>query len=210
MDSDERLDEKRKRLANVLKYLREKGISQRDIVDEISKDKLQFDETQLSHIKSGKIKYIPEELLERLHSVYNINPNYIQLKSNVLLDVASEKFTHFEKFVSSWDTVKKGGQNYLHVTMDENFYNLLITVDKLKLTTDDVEILKNELEQVKEKSNLSEVLKEYVILPKDDMEEIVKEAVSERKDISEVIDFYKHEGYIVDENKTKRVIKIEE
>ncbi len=119
------MKQQRNRLKIVCEYLKSTGISQRDIADEVD-----CNEDKLSHLKSGKIKYIPDELLSKLHKAYNINPNYIRIRSDILLDMVGHKFEQFESFVDSWNTVKKGNHEYLHITMDQNFYNFLIATNR--------------------------------------------------------------------------------
>lgn len=190
------LNEQRERLIQVFDYLRLIGVNQSTICEKLSKNKPNYDESQLSHIKSGKIKYIPDDLLERLHDIYNINPLYVRLESDFMLDTEWEKFKSFVNFVDTWDTVKKGDKNYLHLTMDQSFYDFLISVDKANLIKDNFKNFEKILENIKGKHQEDKGTSEYVVIPKNEFIQIVQSAVDDRKQFSEIIDILEYSDYI--------------
>lgn len=190
------LNEQRERLIQVFDYLRLIGVNQSTICEKLSKNKPNYDESQLSHIKSGKIKYIPDDLLERLHDIYNINPLYVRLESDFMLDTEWEKFKSFVNFVDTWDTVKKGDKNYLHLTMDQSFYDFLISVDKANLIKDNFKNFEKILENIKGKHQEDKGTSEYVVIPKNEFIQIVQSAVEDRKQFSEIIDILEYSDYI--------------
>lgn len=190
------LNEQRERLIQVFDYLRLIGANQSTICEKLSESKPNYDESQLSHIKSGKIKYIPDDLLERLHDIYNINPLYVRLESDFMLDTEWEKFKSFVNFVDTWDTVKKGDKNYLHLTMDQSFYDFLISVDKANLIKDNFKNFEKILENIKGKHQEDKGTSEYVVIPKNEFIQIVQSAVENRKQFSEIIDILEYSDYI--------------
>lgn len=190
------LNEQRERLIQVFDYLRLIGVNQSTICEKLSKNKPSYDESQLSHIKSGKIKYIPDDLLERLHDIYNINPLYVRLESDFMLDTEWEKFKSFVNFVDTWDTVKKGDKNYLHLTMDQSFYDFLISVDKANLIKDNFKDFEKILENIKGKHQEDKGTSEYVVIPKNEFIQIIQSAVEDRKQFSEIIDILEYSDYI--------------
>lgn len=195
-NEEKALNEQRERLIQVFDYLRLIGVNQSTICEKLSKNKPNYDESQLSHIKSGKIKYIPDDLLERLHDIYNINPLYVGLESDFMLDTEWEKFKSFVNFVDTWDTVKKGDKNYLHLTMDQSFYDFLISVDKANLIKDNFKNFEKILENIKGKHQEDKGTSEYVVIPKNEFIQIVQSAVDDRKQFSEIIDILEYSDYI--------------
>lgn len=195
-NEEKTLNEQRERLIQVFDYLRLIGVNQSTICEKLSKNKPNYDESQLSHIKSGKIKYIPDDLLERLHDIYNINPLYVRLESDFMLDTEWEKFKSFVNFVDTWDTVKKGDKNYLHLTMDQSFYDFLISVDKANLIKDNFKNFEKILENIKGKHQEDKGTSEYVVIPKNEFIQIVQSAVDDRKQFSEIIDILEYSDYI--------------
>lgn len=195
-NEEKALNEQRERLIQVFDYLRLIGVNQSTICEKLSKNKPNYDESQLSHIKSGKIKYIPDDLLERLHDIYNINPLYVRLESDFMLDTEWEKFKSFVNFVDTWDTVKKGDKNYLHLTMDQSFYDFLISVDKANLIKDNFKNFEKILENIKGKHQEDKGTSEYVVIPKNEFIQIVQSAVDDRKQFSEIIDILEYSDYI--------------
>ena len=190
------LNEQRERLIQVFDYLRLIGVNQSAICEKLSKNKPNYDESQLSHIKSGKIKYIPDDLLERLHDIYNINPLYVRLESDFMLDTEWEKFKSFVNFVDTWDTVKRGDKNYLHLTMDQSFYDFLISVDKANLIKDNFKNFEKILENIKGKHQEDKGTSEYVLIPRNEFTQIVQSTVENRKQFNEIIDILEHSDYI--------------
>ena len=188
------LEKQRERLSKVCEYLKSKGISQRDIVDEVD-----ITEDKLSHLKSGKILHITDEFLDKLHDSYNINPKYIRLESDIMIDISGTKLENFESFVDSWDTVKRGDKSYLHITMDRNFYKFLISVDKAKLLLKNSSVLEDEINRLRTESILDDSPEEFVVIPKNSFIEIIQEEKEDRKNLNEVIDFLEHIDYCDDE-----------
>lgn len=189
---EKELKKQRERYSAVIDYLKTQGKSQKKICDTIGK----YDEATLSGFKSGTPKYIPDDLLERLHKFYNINPLYIRLESDFMLDMEWEKFNSFVSFVDSWDTVIRGDNSYLHFTMDKAFYDFLISVDKIKLTENNFSNFEDVLKNVKDKYTKDLGTDEYVVIPKNEFIQIVKSSVEDRKQLSEVIDILEHSDYI--------------
>lgn len=112
-----------------------------------------------------------------------------------MFDVAGSKYEHFDNFVDSWDLVEHENKDYIHFTMDENFYNFLISVYNLKeasRNSDDAkkmaEAFEKAFESLKENFSNSSKPKEYVLIPADDIIEIASYNISKRKSLSEVVD----------------------
>ena len=184
------IEEQRKQLISVIDYLKSTGITQKEIAFEIGVDNI-----YISHLRSGIVKYITPEVLEGMHDAYNINPQYITHGASNMFDVAGSKYEHFDNFVDSWDLVEHENKDYLHFTMDENFYNFLISVYNIKeasQNSDDAkkmaEAFEKAFESLKENFSNSSIPKEYVLIPADDMIEIASDNISKRKSLSEVVD----------------------
>lgn len=149
----------------------------------------------MSHLRSGTIKYITPEVLNGLKKSYKINPKYITHGASNMFDVAGAKYEHFDNFVDNWDLVEHENKNYLHFTMDENFYNFLIEVYNLKEASsksDDAERMaeafQKALDSCKENFTNSNTPKEYVLIPADVMFDIAQDNINRRKALSEVVD----------------------
>lgn len=244
------IDEQRRNFLNVIDYLKSTGLNQKEIAGKIGSDTI-----QISHIRSGTIKYIPPELIDNLHKKCNINPHYIIYGASNMFDTASLKYEHFDKFVEKWSLVEHEDKKYLYFTMDENFYKFLIDVYTLKETdtssntnaftktaesfynalenhkkntfkkdylhfSNDNELYKFVLNVLDEKDSLDKTdksddlddskkvkesfdkilnflktnpppainLKEYVLIPADDVIEIAQNNISRRKSLAEVKD----------------------
>ena len=189
-DSD--LIKQRKRLSNVLEYLKKKGYSQKDIANATD-----VDETGLSHLKSGKIKYINNDFLDKLHKAYKINPRYIRLDSNIMLDITGTKFSNFEAFVDSWDVVEKGSDKYLHFTIDKRFYDFLLEVDKIRSATDEgISSFDIEIENLKEIHDGVPEPEEFVLIPRNNFIEILQDAIQDHKKLDEIISLIEYSNYI--------------
>lgn len=183
------IEEQRKQLISVIDYLKSTGISQKEIAFEIGVDNI-----YMSHLRSGTVKYITQEVIEGLHDAYNINPKYITHGATNMFDIAGSKYEHFENFVDSWDLVEHEDNAYLHFTIDENFYNFLVSVFNLKeasLNSNDAkkmaEAFEKAFESLKENFSTSSNPKEYVLIPADDMIEIASDNIPKRKSLSEVV-----------------------
>ena len=187
------IDEQREKLIAAIDYLKSKGIKQKDIAVEIGVDNI-----YLSHLRSGIIKNIPPAVIEGLHDVYNINPQYITHGASNMFDSAGLKYENFDSFVDNWNLVEHEDKEYLHFAMDENFYKFLVNVFNLKEAsskTDDIakaaEAFDRALNSLKENYQPSKTLKEYVLIPADDMLEIAQDNIPKRESLSEVIDILK-------------------
>lgn len=199
--SNATLDKQRKRFKKVLDYLKNQGISQQELAN-----KCNLEPTQITSYKSGKIQFIPDEFLKEMQKHYNINPKYIRLTSERMFDIIRMKFSNFETFVDSWDTVEKlkinkdGTQEikkYLHFKMDKNFYNFLVEVDTARLAVDaGISCLSNEIENLNELFSGEPDLQEYVLLPKNNFIEILEDNIRSRKSLNEIVNFSKYESYL--------------
>lgn len=183
------LDKQREQLVQVIDYLKNKGIKQKDIVAQIGLDSI-----YLSQVCSGKRREITKDLVENLHEEFNINPDFIYYGSDCIIDIPQLQFENFEKFVKEWELVEHEGKSYLYFTMDENFYNFLLKVYDLKESL----ALKNSQEMtdvyleafksLKRQYSSNPKYKKYVLIPEDDIIEIAGENVDKRKSLAEVID----------------------
>ena len=179
----------RKQFAQVIDHLVQTGEKKKDIAMNIG-----LPPHDISRLISGALKNISSDTIESLHENYQINPNYIIKGATNMYDIPGIKYENFEMFVDDWDLVKHKEKEYLHFTMDEGFYNFLIDVYKLKEatqnsnpTTQTVEAFEKAAESYKEKFPNSISLKEYVLIPEDDMIEIVTDNVERKKNLAEVI-----------------------
>lgn len=198
------LSQQRERLKEVFSYLKSMGYSQKDIADELSKSadkKLQrIDESTLSSYKSGKIKHIPNNLLEELHNIYNINPDYIRLESNLMFDNFGDKYKHFDKLFQSWHAINTtsrnlNGKDYdtpkIYLEMDRNFFDFLFDIYKVKcfeqegihISPDEIENLKKLYDSKDGKPNIQE----FVLLPRTTYCEIIDDRTEKNKKANEVL-----------------------
>lgn len=189
--------EQSKRLKNVFEYLKTQGITQSQIAIDAN-----LDETQLSHLKSGKSKYIPKELLKVLKK-HNINPRYIRLKSDIMINTLGKKFKHFEKFVNSWNVVIRQPQKdspkekYLLLEMDSNFYNFLLQAENLRfLSSEGLLSNKEELERIKDIFSKSPQMEEYVLIPASRIKDIATNEVPRLERLENVMDIIQLKHYI--------------
>lgn len=182
---DDNLKQQRERLKTVMEYLRTLGYSQKDVIDKMCNcceegDELydycsKLDEPTLSGYKSGKIKYIPEKLLQALHKCYSINPEYIRLQSELMLDTLGEYYKYFEKLVKSWRVEEceqrdPKGNNYtvkqIYLKIDKNFFDFLFDVKKASLF-DEIGVGSStaEIENLKRLYLSKPNIQEYVLSP---------------------------------------------
>lgn len=133
--------------------------------------------------------------LLNLHDEFGINPNYIRKGATNMFDVPSIKYENFESFVDSWDLVEHENKEYLHFTMDENFYKFLIEIYNMMESSTQKnkdkrmkEAFAKAFESLKGNFSDSEHPKEYVLIPADDVIEIATDNIAKRKNLSEVID----------------------
>ncbi len=193
MSSNKELDMQRKRLENVLIYLKANGISQKEIAAECN-----YGQDELSNFKSGKIKYIPDDFLNRLREKYLINPKYIRLESDIMLNILEKKLYYFEKFVTGWSTVTKNDNKFLHISMDPNFYAFLLDIEKVKLFAIDGKDYKAKVERLNEIYSPSSETKEYIVIPRNVFIKLLQDAKEKEKKLSEVIDLLEYTDYIDD------------
>ncbi len=183
------------RFSNVLKALKNKGVSQRKIMDELE---LSFitDETYISSIKSGKRKNIPDELIQSLHQKYNVNPGYLKMESDCIFDTNETKIESFMNIIDDWNVLKNDTNEYLHLTIDKNIVDLLIELYKVKKVTDDgISSFEQEKESLKELYDADPDPQEYVLIPRNNFIDIVKESVENEKYLHEVINSALYSDY---------------
>lgn len=188
------------RFSNVLKALKNKGVSQRKIMDELE---LSFitDETYFSSIKSGKRKNIPDELIQSLHQKYNVNPGYLKMESNCIFDTNETKIESFMNIIDDWNVLKSDTNEYLHLTIDKNIVDLLIELYKVKKVTDDgISSFEQEKESLKELYDADPNPQEYVLIPRNNFIEIVTDTVEKEKYLHQVIDTALYSDYPSDED----------
>lgn len=81
--------------------------------------------------------------------------------------------------------------------MDRNFYDFLIDLEKAKKVTENgISCLQEETENLKEIFSGESKLQEFVLLPKNNFIEIVKDTVTKCKMFEELIDASEYEAYI--------------
>lgn len=195
------LKKQRERLSNVFEYLKKNGISQKEIADNVD-----VSPETLSQYKNGKIKYIPNTFLENISRVYNINPRYVRLDSGYMVDIPGIKLSNFEAFVDSWDVVDRTAmdsngkcivEKYLHFTMDKNFYEFLIDVDKARqVVKEGLSDLSGEIEQLKEIFSGEPELQEFVLIPRNIFINILNDLVQPRKALEEAFSLIDYGSYI--------------
>lgn len=188
------------RFSNVLKALKNKGVSQRKIMDELE---LSFitDETYISSIKSGKRKNIPDELIQSLHQKYNVNPGYLKMESDCIFDTNETKIESFMNIIDDWNVLKSDTNEYLHLTIDKNIVDLLIELYKVKKVTDDgISSFEQEKESLKELYDADPDPQEYVLIPRNNFIEIVTDTVEKEKYLHQVLDAALYSDYPSDED----------
>lgn len=188
------------RFSNVLKALKNKGVSQRKIMDELE---LSFitDETYISSIKSGKRKNIPDELIQSLHQKYNVNPGYLKMESDCIFDTNETKIESFMNIIDDWNVLKSDTNEYLHLTIDKNIVDLLIELYKVKKVTDDgISSFEQEKESLKELYDADPDPQEYILIPRNNFIEIVTDTVEKEKYLHQVLDATLYSDYPSDED----------
>jgi transcriptional regulator with XRE-family HTH domain len=182
----------RERLKNVLGFLREKGTTQREVADAIGEG-----EETLSSWKSGKVKNIPPQIADVLEEKYEINPEYLFGTSEEMRTFHIKELRHFDQFVKGWNTVERSGKEYLHLHLDQNFYNFLIEVSSIRKIARDGFLL--ESEGIRNAAHLNggePNIQEFVLLPKNNFLEILRSAKEDKEKLDDVIDFIEHIGYL--------------
>ncbi len=184
------LDKQREQFKNVIDNLVSAGNKKKEIAQRIG-----ITAYDISHMISGRIVRISDDVLENLHVEFGINPNYIRKGAANMFDISGMKYANFESFVDNWDLVEHENKEYLHFTMDENFYKFLIDIYNLMEASRQndkdkqmEEALAKASESLRESVPVTEQPKEYVLIPVDDMVEIATDNVTRRKNLSEVVD----------------------
>lgn len=199
------IEEQRKQFCKVLDYLTSIGHTQKDIAAKIGSDYV-----SLSHLRSGKIKNIPSELVDNLHEEFDINPEFIYSGSDYMIDIPGLKLTNFEHFVDKWDIVDHDPKPYVRFSINENFYNFLLEVyaqkeisiateAECKKTCTKKECSKNKcnkattmfseaLKTLKKSYSDNGISKEYLLIPTDLTPEITEAHTRKRKNLHEVMD----------------------
>lgn len=201
MNTENNLSKQRERLKEVFCYLKSIGYSQKDIADELSKsddERLQrMDEPTLSSYKSGKIKHIPNNLLEGLHDLYYINPDYIRLESDLMLDNLGKTYHYFEKFANTWSAHikskrKLNGEEYdapmIYLEMDRNFFDYLFDIYKTQIVEQNgIHISNDEIENLKKLYTGQPNIQEFVLLPRKIYSKIIDDREEKNKKANEVL-----------------------
>lgn len=193
-NNEENLKQQRKRLTEVIEYLKANGIKQKEIC--IQAD---VDETALSSYKSGKIKYIPSKFLNILQKVYEINPDYIRLTSEEMLDDKGEKYLYFEKVVDEWETVDSKDNKYLYLKMDKNFYDFLLEYDNYRKANAEGISVDDKIGELKMMYAGTPDIEEFVVLPRNIFFNILSDIKKEKKCLEEIIAFSEHTS-LIEEN----------
>ena len=187
-------DVQAKMFDNVITYLMECRKKNSDIAKNLGRN-----DSDISNMRKGKkIKHIPDEVLIRLHEHYNINPSYIREGVGGMFDVPSIKYNNFNEFVTSWDLVEYEEKSYLHFTMDAQFYDFLIELYNQQELTQAMnsehkkaDALKKTIEALKKNFSPVPNNKEYVLIPADDVLEIVENnAEIRKKNLNEVLNVF--------------------
>lgn len=140
---------------------------------------------------------IPEHILDKLSDKFGINKDYVRLKSDKIRRPKSIMLNNLEGFVDSWETVTKGDKQYLHFTLDRHFYDFLLDVDKVKLFSEDgISSYEEEVKNLDDLHSANPQLEEFVLIPRNNLIEILQEFTPKRKKLAEVIDLSEHEHYI--------------
>ena len=125
-----------------------------------------------------KLKVIPDELINALHQKYNVNPAYLKLESYCIFDTKETKIESFMRIIDDWNVLKSDSNEYLHLSIDKNIVDLLIELYKVKKVTDEgISSFEQEKESLKELYNAEPDPKEYVLIPRNNFIDIVKDSV---------------------------------
>lgn len=162
------------RFAYIIEYIKKtNNISQIDIANELNISTI--DETRISKLKKETKKKLPNELITELHKKYNVNPDFLLLKSDCPFDTIGIMLEHFESFIDDWKVANGQNEKCLHLRINSNFYDFLLELYKLKEIKDngiiDYEKSKNDLQEV---YNGDPLLKDYLLIPRECLTEIVQ------------------------------------
>ena len=172
------------RLSIVTNYIKnEHNIHQNDIVEKFNEDPryASIPDGGYSHYKSGDTR-IPDDLITFLFENYNINPDYINCKSNFMINIENDKLKHFEQIVTDWMTSYEKSkcaiapERVLHIEMDGGFYSFLITNSLIQLLEKELKETKNTLvdESKKTTNNEEENVERFVLIPESKWVELIE------------------------------------
>ena len=173
----------KERLRIVLQVLKNIGNKQADVAAAID-----LTPQDLTHLKgNSKNINITDGILDRLHKAFFVNPEYIRGTSDIMFDTTGLMISAFEKIVRDSSVVTDNDTEYLRVTMDENFYKILIEMSKLNVFGQngivDYEACIKEIRELhKTKPNYQD----FVILPRSNHLEILETTERREQCLSEV------------------------
>ena len=176
------LEKQRERLNEVLNLLKGRGIKSTAIAA-----KTETDTIYVSHLKSGGVKMIPDDFLDKLQDAYDINPGYIRGTSDIVFSPLCTGLRNFEAITKGWDTVSKGKHSYLHIRMDKNLYNFLVEYDNIRLAEMEGIATDSAVKDLKALHVAKPEIEEYVILPRNAFVKYVGEAKKTKQTLENVI-----------------------
>lgn len=194
-------------------------LSQADVIRLLQYCSIPIDSSRMSDYFNEK-RTITEDVLNALHMLYFINPKYIKGKSDDMYDIPETILNYAFSFaseitvtenpnrkVSHEDNTQPSAERYLHITMDEKFYDYLIHLDSIEEASEKTHFDKKDvISDIKELyKNGEHTQKEYVLLPRNIFVDILKNDPLQRKVFQELIDITKHHDY----QKCKEKYKIE-
>ena len=207
------MEQENSKFKKVLDYLKENyNISEYKLGQILSEKVIgvSIDRSTINKYKNGKLKQIPELVLNSLHELYHINPNYLLGTSDEMLDRAQIQLHKFESFVSNWNSTEKTYRDndrnlvtnkYLYLSLDKNFYKLLLEINSAELHKEINEAGYNaHIEDAKKKYNNQKFkpLHDYVLIPKNDFFDIITDEKTKQATLDSMINYSKHFGFIDD------------
>lgn len=209
-------DIQKDRLNNVLDDL---NISQADVVKTFQCNNIAIDSSRMSNFVTGQRRITPDVLIA-FHTFFFINPKYIKGKSDDMYDIPKTILNYALSFASKItvtenprriklhkNSTQPSAERYLHITMDEKFYDYLIHLDSIEEASEKTHFDKKDvISGIKELyKNGEHTQKEYVLLPRNTFLDILKNDPLQRAVFQELIDITKHHDY----QKCKEKYKIE-
>lgn len=178
-------------MKKVIDYLCEHfKLTQKEIAEQIAKETgMHFEKYRINQLCNSNS--IPENVIDALHKLYNINKRFLECKSEIMLDEVNVFDYTLEKIVSKWETIEEiytnaKGENInakiLCVTGDSRIYNLLRNVnyedylkehEKKEYSESFLENINNFLD--KDLENMCE----YLVIPKKTLFEIITSEVKD-------------------------------
>lgn len=178
MENSKVYKEQSTRLLNVLSDL---NLLQSDFIKVLQCNNISVDAARMSNFVNGN-RRITDDVLNALHMFFFINPDYIKGKSDDMYDIPKTILNYAFLFASRISVTENpsrkiklhqngpsiGVERYLHITMDEKYYDYLIHLDLLEETAKkgkfDKELV---IPYIKELfKNGEHRQKEYVLLPR--------------------------------------------